>query len=638
MALPIIEDPLYGLVTLETAAFSSPFSWTDRTASLVGTMSYSEGGRQTMPGANTVDVGSLTATFKSLTTAPSVGDLVRLRRAGTSEYAFTGYVQDVGQRVVFDDSVSLTTPIVLTTIYCVDWVGIAAQWQVVGVGGRNLSGVLQTTGEYAEAERIRALNYNFDTSFTTEIIKVSAENGNAITYYLSDTDYVGSMADHLDLMCRTTGAYWFASHTLPTNTTTGRDQLIKWVASGTSPLSSGKTFTDVAGSSGQLHYTEIDFESSSQNVTNVVTLNNRNLVRIPDQDITILGGANETNFIYVDTSTKQAGIIPETSWRYEDTTSSATYGQRFSEFDTNLSTQVAFTTLSAVNYYFVNLVANPSAEYSDTGFSGGTNVRVRRRQPASDANPFTAYNGTWAIRSRQVTANATASIGYAGGESDGIPVTVGRYYRFSAQALRGTVSRADVRAQVTIQWRDGDENIISTTTSANVTLTTANTWYTVETFAVAPANAQRATLQVIFNRSGGGNHSVGDLLWADGLHFYRTNSTGSFSLAYLDGDSAIGTAGINVWTGEVGNSPSLALTNNLNNRASSLTAAYATTTIRATRIRWNAQEDLTAVSSITVGSSISVVYKGTTTTYRIIGIDGNVSPERYVIDYYLVKV
>jgi hypothetical protein len=60
--------------------------------------------------------------------------------------------------------------------------------------------------------------------------------------------------------------------------------------------------------------------------------------------------------------------------------------------------------------------------------------------------------------------------------------------------------------------------------------------------------------------------------------------------------------------------------------------------MRAARIRWNAQEDLTAVSSLTVGKSISLVYDGTTTTYRIVGIDGNVDPDRYMIDYYLVKV
>jgi hypothetical protein len=60
--------------------------------------------------------------------------------------------------------------------------------------------------------------------------------------------------------------------------------------------------------------------------------------------------------------------------------------------------------------------------------------------------------------------------------------------------------------------------------------------------------------------------------------------------------------------------------------------------MRVSRIRWNAQEDLTAVSTLTVGKTISLIFKGTTTTYRIIGIGGNVSTDRFMVDYYLAKV
>ena len=84
-------------------------------------------------------------------------------------------------------------------------------------------------------------------------------------------------------------------------------------------------------------------------------------------------------------------------------------------------------------------------------------------------------------------------------------------------------------------------------------------------------------------------------------------------------------------------SPSFKLVNYVDDMADVFLAAYATTSMRATRIRWNAQEDLTSVSSLTVGKTISLVYDGTTTTYRIIGIDGTVDPDRYMIDYYLVK-
>jgi transcription elongation GreA/GreB family factor len=59
--------------------------------------------------------------------------------------------------------------------------------------------------------------------------------------------------------------------------------------------------------------------------------------------------------------------------------------------------------------------------------------------------------------------------------------------------------------------------------------------------------------------------------------------------------------------------------------------------MRVSRIRWNAQEDLSAVSSLTVGKTVVLKYDGTTATYRIVGIDGSIQYSRYVIDYYLVK-
>jgi len=632
--MTIREKYLYGLIQFETLV-QSVGTWVDRTQDLVS-LDYSEGGRVSMPGTVTVDVGTLNATFRSLSSVPTVGDFVRLRRYGTSEYAFTGYVQDVDQRVSFEAQVKLSTPVIVTTIRCVDWVAYATQTIVNGVGGRDLSFNLITTGEYAEGSRIRALNYALDSTNATQLVKASAETGGGGSATINDTDYTGTMADHLDLMARTANAYWYGSHVIPANNTTGRDNLIYWNADGAN-VSSNKTFTDAAGSAGQLHYTEIDFESSSQNVANTITLRNRNLVRFPDIDISRIGGANENNFIFIDLNTKVIGIAPDTEWRYDDTTSQAIYGSRFAELETNLSTPINFTTLSSVPYYFVNLIANPSVEYSDNGWSNTSANKVRRRQPSQDASPFAAAQGDWAIRVRQATTNTSTTINYSGGESDGIPVTVGRYYRFTVQAARGATSRTDLRAQIRINWYDADEAIISSATGSNVALTNQNTWYDVSHFAQAPANTNRATISVLFNRSGGGNITIGDLMWLDALHMYRTTSTNSFGLAYLDGDSGKGTSDITVWTGEVGNSQSLSLNNRLLNRASAIAAANNTTSVRATRIRWNAQEDLASVSSLTVGKTISLIYGGATTTYRIIGIDGSVDPDRYMIDYYLVK-
>lgn len=623
MALPIIENPLYGLIQLETATWSSPFTWFDRTADLAGGFNYSEGGRVGPPGSSVVEVGTLNATFKDLATVPVVGDLVRLRKSAASVYIFTGYVQDVSQRIVFDNSVSLSTPVTLTTIHCLDWVGYISQFQALGAGGANEStGASITTSEYRWYERIAALNKTVDATFATKIINDSTFVVGE-KQLIGDTDFVGSLAEHIDLLANSADLRWWGRHVLPTNKTTGRTGLVRVQGSGPFPIIA-QPFTDAVGSVGYLHYTEIDFENSTQNISNTVVINNRVRFDVPNVEVTRIGGFNEENYLVIN-STNVVGVAIDGTEIGTDASSITTYGIRQSVVDTNVAMPVS----SAGSF---NLVVNPSAEYSDDGYSGGAAVKCRRRQPLQDANPFAAYNGLWAMRSRQGTAGATAAINFSGGEADGIPVVGGSTYYFKAYAARGTTSRTDMRCQPVIRWLDEDEALISSTTGANVALTTANTWYLVSTNAAAPAGAVRATLQMSYNRSGGGNITVGDRLWADALLFSKTTDT------YFDGDTAWDATNAYAWTGGVGASPSYKLLNKVDDIATSFVARFATTSMRATRIRWNAQESLSEVSSLVVGRELAITYEGTTTTYEIIGIDGNVDPERYMIDYYIRKV
>jgi len=620
MALPIIEDPIYGQVKIETSPWVNPFVFTDRTAELVGGISYSEGGRLVTPGSSQVDVGRLTATFKNLATIPDIGSVVRISFNSFGGYAFTGYVQDVGQQIVFDQSVSYTTPVTLTTLYCNDWVGYVSQFQAVGAGGNATpGGGLLDESAYYYFNRVQALNQIQDSTNNTKIIETLVEVNERL---FGDTDLVGSLTEHLDLIAQTQPTfYWFGGHTIPTNITTGRDSLI-YANLRSQVASTGKTFTDVAGSAGQLHYTEIDFENSTANVANNIVLNNRSRFYVEPQEVTRIGGFNEENYVVVN-NTNVVGIGRDETQEVTDATSVTAYGVRRAEINTNVS------------YYWstaiFNLIVNPSAEYSDDGYSAGANSRVRRRVPAQDANPFDAYVGDWAMRVRQSTANTQAQLNFSGGESDGIPVVSGTTYYAKVYAARGTVSRTDMRAQVEIRWFDDNETLLSSTTGSNVTLTNANQWYLLTASAAAPANAVRATIRITYSRSGGGNISVGDRLWADAFMFAKTNST------YIDGDTAGSSAYLYGWTGGVGASPSYRVDNLVDDAALEFLAEYATTEMRVTRIRWNAQEDLTATPALVVGKSISLIYDGITTTYRIIGIDGNISPDRYMIDYYLTK-
>jgi len=621
MAIPIIERPLYSRIKIETSPWQASFTWTDQTALLVNGINYSQGGRLFAPGESQVDVGTLNANFKNMGTVPAVGSLVRVSVVGTAGYAFVGYVQDVSQRVVFPDGVSRTSPVTVTTLHCVDWVAYVSQFQLVGVGGANFTtGVDDPDSFYQWQLRVAAINKVVDATYATKIVTAVGFTP-GVSVALGDTDLVANLSNHLDLICNTVQTYWYPQNVLPTNITTGRTGLVE-IRYGTA-VSSGKTFTDVVGTAGQLHYTEIDIENSSQNVANTIVLNNRSRTNVPFSQLTRIGGFNETNYMIINNQ-NVIGIPTESIQRKSDSTSIGIYGSRQREIETNVGQTIED----------FNAIGNPSAEYSDDGYSGLAATRVRRRKPSEEPTAFTAYHGDWAMRSYQSTAASTAQFRYSGGESDGIPIVVsGVPYRFEAWVARGTPSRTDARFQLQIDWQNDDETVISSATGALVNLTNAQTWYKGFVTGTPPAGTTRAVLRIIIGRSGGGNQFVGDKYWTDGLTM-AFNTT----IPYYDGDTPWDATYGYYWTGAVAQSPSIRFRNYVDNAATTILAANSTTSLRINRIRWNCQEDLTAIPSLSVGKTISIVYKSTTTTHRIVGIDGNIDPERYMLDLYLVKV
>jgi hypothetical protein len=621
MALPIIEDPIYGQMTLETSAWASTFTWVDRTADLVAGVNYALGGRVGIPGQTQTDVGTLNATFKNLATAPLVGDLVRLRRTGTTDYAFIGYVQDVSQRVVFDDSVSFSTPVVLTSINCLDWVGYISQFQVIGVGGLAVTTYAKET-YYSYKSRARALNNTIDATNATQLIAFDAA---AASSTVGDTDFVGTMSDQLDLVAATQNLYWHSNLVLPTNKTTGRTGLVTIRPLTTAP-SSGYTFTDAVGSAGQLHYTEIDFESSSQNVANTIVINNFSVITdTNDKEVTKRGGANVPNYNVVN-GVEVVSVPYDTNFSATDATSITTYGNRASEINTNLAGIVQD----------LNLIGNPSLEYSDEGYTT-QQQRIARRKPADNSTPFAPYHGEWALRFRIAAIATTPEIRYTGSEADGVPVVAGVNYQFQAAGARGSPNRANVRGRAFIRWTDEAGATISTAYSAQTTFgSTPYVWQVMSLTSLAPAGAERATLGIEYNRADGSNFSAGDQFWGDG--FLMRKSSSATAVTYFDGDNASDNSFQYIWTGELGLSPTFKVTNNLDDIASTYLTRYSTTSNRVTRIRWNAQEDMTKLALLKVGNTVNVIYDGTTTTHRIVGVDGNISPDRYMIDYYLEKV
>jgi hypothetical protein len=458
-----------------------------------------------------------------------------------------------------------------------------------------------------------------DATNATQIIAFDATAAASI---IGDTDLVGTISDHLDLAAATQNLYWHSENVLPTSKTTGRTGLVKIRPLSTAP-SSGKTFTDQVGTAGQLHYVELSQESSSQNVANTIIVNNFSVITdTNDPEVTKRGGANKPNYAVVN-GVEEVAVPYETNWIGSDATSITTYGNRATEIQTNLAGIVQD----------LNLVGNPSLEYGDDGWSTGAN-RMARRKPAENSVPFASYHGEWALRYRLSATANTPSFRYSGSEADGIPIVAGTNYMFQAAGARH-VTYANVRVRAFIEWQNDAGGVISTATGTRVSVTNRHEWYLATVTGAAPANAERAIVGLEFDRASG-SYSAGDQLWLDGAVMRKSAS--ATGVTYFDGDTPSDTSFQYLWTGELGLSPTFKVTNNLDDTVTTYLSRYSTTSNRVTRIRWNAQEDLASVSAIYVGSTISVIFDGTTTTHRVVGIDGNIDAERYMIDYYLEKV
>ncbi len=208
----------------------------------------------------------------------------------------------------------------------------------------------------------------------------------------------------------------------------------------------------------------------------------------------------------------------------------------------------------------LNLIGNPSLEYSDEGYTT-QQTRIARRKPADNSTPFTAYHGEWSTRFRISAAATSPEIRYTGTEADGVPVIAGVNYAFQAAALRGVPNRANCRARVFIRFQDESGATISTVFSSQATLSASYVWVVNAVTAVAPAGAERAILGIEFNRSDGTQFSAGDQFWGDG--FLMRKSSSNNPVTYFDGDNASDTSFQYIWTGELGLSPTFKVTNNL---------------------------------------------------------------------------
>lgn len=407
-----------------------------------------------------------------------------------------------------------------------------------------------------------------------------------LTYRLQDNLVTGSLVDHFDLATQSVGAHWWVDKT----------NVTQFVQDYNFAVSSA-TFSDVV-SAGNIYYNSIETGYDTQDIVNQITLTNYGIRKA-------IQGNSETEGYDVE-------------WVDSDSTSITNWGARSTDLDSNLRT-VAVSK---------NLIERPSVEnylYEATS----TNFFNSIEKPSEDASgAWAAFNGVSAWRLRAIT-----SAGLTGGLifADRVPVVAGTtYYGLSYAATKATPS---TRARYRVEWYDENNAIISTSYGSYVSLTSFKTWYKLTWSGAAPAGAIYARITNVYDRSTGAAFAAGAMQWADAAYFGITNETD-----YFDGNTADTTTYLYSWDGTVDASTSTKYTNILDTRTAELLTKFSNPVVRVRSLTWNTAQNPTLAYTLDVGSFITVTFKGTTATYRIVGMSHDITPERWMNTLQVEKV
>lgn len=602
----ITESELYGLVFVEVADNTANVtSWVDITEWLTSGGA-ERGGIKSIPGQSSTDVGSMSVTFKDLASTVNVGYWIRFRVG--SGVVWSGYVSDITRRIEFSKLFSNGSA-TFTTVSAADWVGVAS--------GTVVDGSIQASALYSTGTTfIGKLNDAISASY--DLISSSAAAG-ALSF--GNTDYVGSVSEHLDLLSNSgynpavPGTAPFRWNATPTSPTTSTPPPGGIYANAGSFTSTGLTFTDVPGGS-SLHYTDLELGQSSQDVTNFVEVKNHSM--------TVYSG-NPVLRTYEDYT-----------YTAQRSSSIAINGQRSATVDTRAP--MVYATHGTASLPDINLVWNPNVQVSsdywvvdNSALSG-----CRRASTALEATPFAAFEGDYAMRRTVLTATSNVTIMYAHDNEEGIPVVPGYQYRFIGRGLRYS-SLTDLQIRADVIFYDDNSAVISTISSGQVALTSIRTWYAAAVSGTAPSTAVTAKIRLVYTRSGGANLTVGAKVFADGYQFFRVANL-TETMTYLSGDTLDTYDYVYAWLGDEYRSESARFMNPVSLIASEILYANEASEMEISSLRWNAQEALASTSSLEINKTIQIVFDGVTATYLILGISFEISRERLMVNINVKKV
>jgi len=523
----------------------------------------------------------------------------------------------IGRQYIVSGKALLTTAAMQGNIY---------RFAVVGIGnGSSVTLTSTTTGStipsytFTATSTTHTVRIELAESFTvaaTGLVESVAFYNFALTRVATDLAYrvqdnlvTGTLVDHFDLATQSVGAHWWVDKTNVTQFAQDFDYVVP-----------SATFSDVVAE-GNVYYTDIETAYDTQDIVNDITLTN--------------AGSRASSY----GSDKYEEYT--VTWVDTDPTSISDWGGRKYELETNLWT----------NTVGQNLIFNPSLAYFSNYNGSGTGSTTFTRQLLSDmATGATGYLSTgttqpvnyaggYVMRAVVGGANDPTVIFVQGGDSAisgvtnyaSVPVTPSTQYTASSYLRAGVGHTASLTGRVDIRWYTEAGVTISTSSGTAGTITSTG-WTRRTVTATAPANARFAVMFTTFVYAGANN---------SGFRYYSTAAQleqASSASTWFSGDTADNATYLYEWEGTPGESRSIRYSNMLDTRTGELLDNFATPIVRVKGLTWNTAQNPTLSYTLDIGSLIVVTFKGTTATYRIVGMAHDITPDRWLMNLRIEKV
>lgn len=450
--------------------------------------------------------------------------------------------------------------------------------------------------ELAETFTVTTVGKQEDVAFYDFALTRTAVD---LAYRLQDNMENTSLRDHFDLATQSVGAYWWVDKLNTTQFT----QNFNYVA----PTC---IFSDVVAD-GNLYYNDIEVAYDTSTLVNQVTFNNIG------KRASTYGSGNYESY--------------EVEWVDTDATSVANWGARKQELTTNLYTAVDK----------INLYPNPTVAYNMQGMNS-YRTSLNRFQISAIANGATgnlatgttspaAGVGDWVIRA-QLTANQTEwGVQVMNTDNKSLDVTGSVQYTFSAYQRAGVGHATGVTGKVQINWHDNNYSFISASIGSSTTITSSG-WTRSTVTATAPANAALADIYSIFNVASGTNTNF--KYYTTGFQLEQSASASVF----FSGDKTDDATYVYEWDGTPGASRSIRYLNQMDTRTGELLTALSTPIVRVNKLKWNTAQNPVTAATLDIGSLVTVTFKGTTATYRVVGITHDITPDRWMMELEIAKV